>query len=115
MTDLEANNYLAIQRFLVETVPDEMREIAARGGISDRDLAWLQQPINDDPNDERPLNILMRADHYLLYPSNKKVFLRSLLIFRKVIAIMGFHPGGVRVFGWRFDAEIDGFIRNENS
>jgi hypothetical protein len=113
MTDLEQKQYQSMQEFLRCEVPKEIQAVLNRGGVNDRDWAWLQQDNNDDPNDYRPINVLMRADSCLLYPRDAKVLHQSLLVFRKTITILSFVSGGVRLFGLRFDAKLDGFVERD--
>lgn len=113
LTDCDMNLYQSIREFLRVEVPREIQAVVNRGGIDDVDWAWLTQDCNDDPNDLRPINILMRADEYLLYPGSAEKHSRGLLVFRKIIALLSFVSGGVRVFGLRFSTDIDGFVEDE--
>ena len=110
MNDSERVKYQAIKEFLRREVPTEIQAVLDRGGVNDRDMDWLQQEENDDPKDDRPFNVLMRADEYLLYPDTTEKQTRGLLVFRKTIAIMAFVGCGVRLFGLRFSIQSEGFV-----
>lgn len=107
------SQYESIRDFLRVEVPREIQAVIDRGGVNDIDWAWLTQEINDDLQDLRPLNILMRADEYLLYPNNAEKHVNGLLIFRKAISLLAFVPGGIRVCGLHFSVENNGFVEQE--
>lgn len=98
---------ILLQDFLRVNVPPEIQAVLDRGGVNDRDWAWLQQ---DSDTEETPLNIIMRADEYLLFPSNREKQQKGLLIFRKTVTILAFVPGGVRLFGLHFSPSIPGYV-----
>jgi hypothetical protein len=101
-----------ITSFLRQEVPKEIQAVFDRGGVNDRDWAWVMQEENDDIKDLRPLNILMRADEYLLYGSPDKMF-QGWQIFCKAITILSFISGGVRIFDLHFSATIEGFVEED--
>lgn len=111
---VDLDNYFALQKFLVSTVPPEMTAIVQRGGVNDRDLAWLQQEETEDPKDFRFANVLAKADDYLLYPKDAEILRQSLLVLRKAVAIMALFPSGIKVFGYHFGLKFDGFVIHED-
>lgn len=105
---------LSLAEWLALNVPSEIEAIKKRGGLNDHDLMWLQQTENDDPNDFCILNVLLRADSLILFPTDSFNHKSAILVFRKAIALMSFFPGGVRLFGYHFCSEIIGYVSKED-
>ena len=99
--------------WLAVNVPLEIAAIQTRGGLNDVDLAWMTQEINDDLNDFRPINIIARADEFLLYPRSQERAEQAFLVLRKLLALMAFLPLGVRFAGLRFSTDINGFVEDD--
>lgn len=97
--------------FMRSFITPEIAAIAARGGMNQQDFDWLTQDVNDDKDDLRPLNVLCRADEWLLYPKS----IDGVLVFRKVIALLSFFPCGCRLFGFHFDSTIPGYFAIDES
>lgn len=108
--NIEVQQHQFFVDFLRVEVPREMQAIIDRGGVNDLDWEWLRQEINGDRSDLRPLNVLARADEFLLYPSNADIATQAFLVLRKSISIMAFVPGGVRVFGLHFSSNLPKFV-----
>lgn len=101
----------SMQSLLAHNVPRFIEHIKARGGVSDEEFRWLQC---EEENPEYPSEVILRADEYLLYPKNEKIFAHGLFVVTLTLAIMSFFPGGVRFFGLHFCSEIEDFVVAED-
>lgn len=100
------NHELKLQSIIAQNVPQFIAYIKNRGGVSDEEFCWLQ--CRED-NPDYPDGLLMRADEYLLYPKNDKIFKKGLFVLTLTLAIMSFSPGGVRFMGLWFCSEKERF------
>ena len=103
-----------IPAWMKRNVPPEVKAIQLRGGPNAIDMAWLFQD-NSDGNQYSPMDVIARADECLMYPKTKEIAEKSYLVLRKTVALMAFAPGGIRIFGYRFCSEIDGFVDKDES
>ncbi|MDF5718176.1 MAG: hypothetical protein PUP93_31000 [Rhizonema sp. NSF051] len=99
-----------METLLHHNVPRFIAHIKQRGGVSDSEWQWLQSPI-DCP--EFPEGIFARADEYLLYPKTKEKFQKGLFVLVKVLAILSFCPGGIKIFGMYFSPDIENYVELE--
>lgn len=100
-----------MQSLLAHNVPRFIRHIKNRGGVNDEEFAWLK---SEEESIDYPLGVVMRADEYLLYPKNEKVFKQGLFVLVKALAIMSFIPDGVRLFGLHFCSQTEDFVSKED-
>lgn len=101
----------SVQNLLVHNVPRFIKHIKDRGGVSGEELRWLQC---EEENADYPMDVILRADEYLLYPKDEKIFMHGLFVLTLTLAIMSFFPGGVRFFGLYFCSEIEDFVVAED-
>jgi hypothetical protein len=103
---------IPFQPLLEYNVPRFIEHIKKRGGVTDAELLWLQC---EDEDVTYPLEMITRADEYLLYPRSQEIFDKSLFTLVKALAIMSFIPGGVRFLNLHFCSEIENFYANNGS
>jgi hypothetical protein len=107
MTNQQQTWFAQMQGLLVGNVPRFIKHIKDRGGVSNEEFRWLQC---EEESPDYPSEVILRADEYLLYPKNKKIFMHGLFVLTLALAIMSFFPGGVRFFGLHFSSEIEDFV-----
>lgn len=101
-----------IRILLAHNVPRFIEHIKNRGGVTNEEFSWL---TCDEDCPDYPEAVLMRADEYLLYPSNTTKFKKGMFVLTLTLAIMSFFPGGVKVFGLHFCSELENFVSDETS
>lgn len=92
-----------MQSFLAHNVPQFIKHIKDRGGVSDEEWRWLRC---EDESPDYPMELILRADEYLLYPKNEETFRKGLFVLTLALAIMSFIPGGVRFLDLHFCAKF---------
>ncbi len=102
---------IQMRSLLHHNVPRFIKHILDRGGVSDAEREWLKR---EDESPDCMSGILAKADEYLLFPKNKKIFDQGLFVLVRALAIMSFIPGGVRIMGLHFCSEIEDFIEVED-
>lgn len=100
-----------MKSLLITNVPRFIQHIKDRGGVSAEELRWLQC---EEAHPDYPMEVMMRADEYLLYPKNQEVFEKGLFVLVLALAIMSFVPGGVRFLGLHFCSQIKDFVTRED-
>lgn len=100
-----------MRNLLVRNVPRYIKHIKDRGGVSVEELRWLEC---EEENPDYPMEIITRADEYLLYPKNQETFEKGLFALVLTLAIMSFIPGGVRFLGLHFCSQIKDFVTRED-
>lgn len=101
-----------MQSVLNHNVPRFIQHIKDRGGVSAEELRWLQC---EEARPDYPMEVMMRADEYLLYPKNQEVFEKGLFVLVLALAIMAFIPGGVRFLGLHFCSQTENFVSIDES
>lgn len=100
-----------MQALLAHNVPRFIKHIKDRGGVSKEEWQWLQ---SEEENPDYPMELILRADEYLLYPKNEEVFKKGLFVLILALAIMSFIPGGVRFLELHFCSEMKDFVVTED-
>ncbi len=106
-------NFQQVQlcQLLSHNVPRFIEHIKYRGGVSEEEFRWLRC---EEESPDYPGEVILRADEYLLYPKNEKIFNKGLFVLVKALAIMSFFPGGVKIFGLHFCSEVGSFVVRED-
>lgn len=101
-----------MRSLLAHNVPRFIQHISDKGGVSKEEMRWLQC---EEESPDYPMNLILRADEYLLYPKNEEVRKKGFFVLTLTLAIMSFIPGGIRVFGLHFCSEVENFVFEDGS
>ena len=85
---------------LSAAVPLAIQRIAARGGVTERDIAWAQQKMQQIRDGA--------GGHAIAFYDPGQTAHETALL-TELLALLAFVPGGVRFAGLRFDAEQPAF------
>ena len=99
-----------MRSLLAHNVPRFIKHIKDRGGVSKEEWQWLKC---EEENPEYPMELILRADEYLLYPKDSKTFEKSLFVLVLALAIMSFIPGGVLFLGLRFCSTSSSYAQDD--